>query len=110
MAETKKEVKANDPWSTPKETWVYVTVPEEEPTGNRFPTIWLNKISFEAGHTYHIPTAVASYLNERIRVYNRSVIRLFQPGVDKEALRVVPVGSAPSGDRTLVTDASNVNV
>jgi len=106
---TKKPVEAFDPWKTPKETWRYVTIPEDDPTGLTFPTIRRNKDEYIAGQTYNVPATVADFLNERIRVFNKSVVRLFQPNVDKDALMRVPVGSAPSGDRTTVHDASNIN-
>lgn len=107
MAEIKK-VATNDPWLSDKATWQYVTIPEEDATGKGYPQITLNKISFEAGQTYHVPPQVAQFVNERIKAFNKSVVRLFNPRADMEALRVVPVGSAPGGSTSYV-DASKIN-
>lgn len=106
MAEAKKPV-AFDPWTTPKETWKYITIPDEDPTGKKFPTIMLNKISFSAGETYHLPVAVADHVNDRVKVFNRSVMRLFNPNVDMDALTKVSAGSA-SGASVNYVDASKV--
>lgn len=107
MAETKKAPVAVDPWSTPKETWQYVTLPDEDPTGKTFPTISLNKIGFSAGQTYHVPEPVALYVKDRIKAFNKSVMRLFNSRVDMDALNVVPAGSAPGGS-TAYVDASKI--
>lgn len=113
MAEPKKQTTGPvDPWETSKETWQYVTLPDEDPTGLKFPTITLNKISFSAGQTYHVPPPVAEFVKERIKAFNRSVVRLFQPGVDRKALQEVAVGSAvpmaPSGERPGYVDANQI--
>lgn len=112
MAEIKKAPEAFDPWKTPKESWQYVTVPEEDATGLKYPPIGLNKIEFKAGETYHVPQAIAAYVTERIKAYNKSVVRLFSPAVDRAALREVAVGTTapmtPSGDRPGFVDASTV--
>lgn len=97
-----------DPWQTPKESWQYVTIPEEDATGKKYPDITLNKISFSAGQTYQVPPSVYQFVQDRIKAYNKSVIRLFNPKADLEALRVVPVGSAPGGV-TAYVDASQIN-
>jgi hypothetical protein len=114
MPEIKKpSTEVPDVWKSPKETWLYVTIPEEDPTGLKFPSIGLNKIEFRAGETYHVPPAVASYVTERVKVFNKSVTRLFSPQVDRVALREVAVGTTapmtPSGDRPGFIDASKVN-
>lgn len=113
MAEIKKTAPdAFDPWKTPKESWLYVTVPEEDPTGLKFPSIGLNKIEFRAGETYHVPQAIAAFVTERIKAFNKSVVRLFSPQVDRVALREVAVGTTapmtPSGDRPGFVDASSI--
>lgn len=113
MADTKaKPVVNDDPWMTSKDTWQYVTVPEEDPLGSDFPTITLNKITFHRGQTYQVPPQVAAFVNERIKVYNRGCVRLLQPNVDRVALREVSVGTTagltPSGDRPGYVDASQV--
>jgi len=99
-------------FGTPKETWQYVTIPDEDPTGLKFPSIGLNKIEFQAGHSYQLPAQIAAYVTERVKAFNRSVTRLFSPQVDRLAMNQVAVGttapSAPSGDRPGFIDASKV--
>jgi hypothetical protein len=95
LEKTKGEV-AFDPWKTAKEAWQYVTLPTEDPLGKPFPTIRLNKEAFEAGQTYHIPAEVASYVSDRIRVFNRSCVRLYQNDMAQDGiLRTADGASAP---------------
>lgn len=96
MAETKPKVETKDPWQTPKETWQYVTVPDEDPLGHAHPTVSLNKHVFEPGKTYLLPPQVAEYVTDRVRVYARSCVRQLQPNVDLKSLREVAVGTANS--------------
>lgn len=109
MADIKKPVATTsvDPWETDKATWQFVTIDEQDVTGKDYPTIWLNKLAFKAGQTYQVPGPVAQYLKDRIKAYNQSVVRLFNPRVDMDALRVVPVGSAPAGPTSYV-DATKI--
>jgi hypothetical protein len=113
MPELNKPVTNVDPWKTSKETWQYVSIPDEDPTGMAFPTITLNKITFAPGQTYQVPLPVALYVKDRVKAYTKSVTRLFSPVVDRVALREVSVGSTspatPSGDRPGYVDASQVN-
>jgi len=96
MSEIKKTVEGFDPWKTPKETWQYVTLPIEDPLGKPFPTIRLNKEAFERGQTYNLPVQVASYVNDRIKVFNRSCVRLLQPDMAQEGIiRTADGASAP---------------
>lgn len=101
-----------DVLKTPKETWQYVVIPDEDVTGKKHPSIWLNKIEFAAGQTYQIPVPIADYVKGRLKAFNRSVTRLFSPKADMEALTHVSIGttagSAPSGDRPTFVDASKV--
>jgi hypothetical protein len=100
-------------FKTPKETWQFVSIPDEDVTGKAHPSIWLNKVEFTAGQTYQVPPAVAEYVKGRLKAFNKSVTRLFSPRVDMEALNNVSVGTtagtAPSGDRPSFIDASKVN-
>lgn len=82
-----KPVAPVDAWETPKETWVYVTIPDEDPLGKEFPHVSLNKHIFEAGKSYNVPSQVAEYVNDRIKVFNRSCIRLLQPNRDMVAVK-----------------------
>jgi hypothetical protein len=99
-------------FGTPKETWQYVAIPDEDPTGLKFPSIGLNKIEFRAGETYHLPVAIASFVKERVKAFNRSVTRLFSPQVDRLALNEVAVGTtasaSPGGHRPGFVDASTI--
>ncbi len=101
-----------DPWLSSKETWQFVTIPDEDVTGKSHPSIWLNKMEFQKGQTYQVPPQVAEYVNGRLKAFNRSVTRLFSPMVDRIALNDVAVGttapSAPSGDRPGYVDASTI--
>lgn len=94
MPEPKKVVEAFDPWKTPQETWQFVTVPEEDPLGKAFPTIRLNKEAYSAGQTYKLPVAVAAYVNDRIKVFNKSCVRLLQPEMAQEGIIRTSDGSA----------------
>lgn len=107
-----KILEPKDPWLTPKEAWVHVTIPEEDPTGLKFPSIGLNKIEFRAGQTYNLPPSIAAFVTDRVRAFNRSVTRLFSPQIDRKALNDVSVGTtspvAPSGERPGFVDASSI--
>ena len=109
----KKPSTVQDFFQTPKETWQYVAIPDEDPTGLKFPSIGLNKIEFRAGETYHVPQVIAAYVTERVKAFNKSVTRLFSPQVDRKALNDVAVGTtapmAPSGDRPGFVDASTIS-
>lgn len=113
MATSTKQPEAFDPWKSSKETWSYVTIPDEDPTGLKFPSIGLNKIEFRAGETYQVPPAVAEYVKGRIKAFNKSVTRLFSSQCDRVALNEVAVGTsapmAPSGERPGFVDASTIN-
>lgn len=98
---TKVEVKpsAVSAWDTPRETWEYVTVPEEDALGKTFPRVTLSgphtEHAFEAGQTYHVPVQVADYVKDRIKVFNRGCVRLIQSNLDTKAqMAVAEHGSA----------------
>lgn len=98
---SKVEVKSAqvNAWETPKETWEYVTVPEEDALGKEFPRVTLSgphtEHAFEAGETYHVPAQVADYVKDRIKVFNRGCVRLIQSNLDTGAqLAVQKHGSA----------------
>lgn len=100
MAVTKIEVL--DPWKSNKETWQYVTIPDEDPLGKKFPGIGLNHEKYEAAQTYLVPPQVAEFIKERVKVFNRSCIRLLQPNADMKSIGEVSVGSANAPNSTLV--------
>jgi hypothetical protein len=81
-------------YATAKEAWQYVTVPDEDPLGKTFPTIRLNKEAFAAGQTYQVPPEIAKYVNDRIKVFNRSCVRLLQPEMAQEGIIRTADGSA----------------
>jgi hypothetical protein len=73
-------------YATPKESWEYISIPEEDPLGKRFAAIRLNKEVFEAGQTYQVPAPIASYVKDRIKAFNRSCVRLFQPDMAQDGI------------------------
>ena|SRR5580692_8464326 len=110
--EKKAEVAQPDPWKSAKETWQFVSVPDEDVTGKKYPSIWLNKMEFRSGESYNLPPQIAEYVKDRVKAFNRSVTRLFSPMVDRIALNDVAVGTTspatPSGDRPAYIDAARV--
>lgn len=108
MAELKK-VEVLDPWKSNKETWQYVTIPDEDPLGKKYPNIGLNAHSFKAAETYLVPPQVAEYIKDRVKVFNRSCVRLLQPNADMKSISEVSVGSANAPDSTLVDGRTIIN-
>jgi len=83
-------------YATSRESWQYVTIPEEDPLGKGFPTIHLNKEAFEAGQTYQVPPQIAKYVTDRIKIFNRSCVRLLQPDMAQDGIdRTADGASAP---------------
>jgi hypothetical protein len=83
-------------YATPKESWQYVTIPEEDPLGKHFPTIFLNKEAFHAGETYNLPAQIATFVKDRIKIFNRSCVRLLQPDMAQDGIiRTAEGASAP---------------
>lgn len=103
-----KEKAPVDPWTTSQETWEFVTIPEEDPLGTKFHSISLNKQYFDAGKTYKVPPPVAVFLRDRIRVYNKSCVRLLQPNVDMKSISEVAVGTANAPGLVNYVDASKI--
>lgn len=91
-----------DPWKTDKEGWEYIAIPEENALGERHASIGLNRNSFEAGQTYLVPPPVATFIKERLKVYNRACIRQLQPNRDIAAENAVAVGTSNSKTATAV--------
>jgi hypothetical protein len=81
-------------YETPKETWQHVTIPEDDPLGKPFPTIHLNKEAFKPGETYNLPVQIASFVKERIKVFNRSCVRLLQPDMAQDGIVRTADGAA----------------
>lgn len=110
MADVTKHVVTQplDAWKTDKETWQYVTLPDEDPLGKSFPNIGLNSHTFKGGETYLVPGQVADYIKDRIKVFNRSCIRLLQPNADMKSIGEVSAGSANAPNTTLV-DGRNIS-
>lgn len=93
LVKTVKDKEPADVWASPQETWEFVTVPDEDPLGKGFPDISLNKHVFSAGQSYTVPAQVAAYVKDRIKVFNRSCVRLLQPNRDIAAENAVYFGS-----------------
>jgi len=106
MAQGFKDLGPVDAWKTPKETWKTVMVPEEDPLGKVYPDIGLNSHTFKAGKTYTVPAEVAAYILDRVKVFNRSCVRLLQPNADMKSIREVSVGSANAPEASLVDGAT----
>lgn len=86
--ETLKDLMATD-----KSTWVMANVPAEDIIGSKHPSITLNGYTFESGKTYLVPKKVADYINDRVRIFAKSCVRLFRPNLDTDAQMRVAVGS-----------------
>jgi hypothetical protein len=96
MPAEKKLTTIAELYGTPKETWQFVTIPEEDPLGKPFPTIHLNKEAFVKGETYNLPAQIASFVKDRIKVFNRSCVRLLQPDMAQDGIvRTADGASAP---------------
>lgn len=93
LVKTAKDKEPADAWLSPQETWETVVVPDEDPLGKGFPDISLNKHVFSAGQAYKVPAQVAAYVKDRIKVFNRSCVRLLQPNRDIAAENAVYFGS-----------------
>jgi hypothetical protein len=106
MAQGFKDLGPVDAWKTPKESWKTVTIPDEDPLGKAYVSIGLNSHTFEAGKTYTVPAQVADYILDRVKVYNRSCVRLLQPNADMKSIREVSVGSANAPESSIVDGAN----
>jgi hypothetical protein len=93
LAKTAKDVAAVDAWETDQTNWEFVTIPDEDPLGKEFPIVSINKHVFEAGETYKVPPPIAAYVRDRVKVFNRSCVRLLQPNRDLAAENAVYFGS-----------------
>lgn len=103
--------KVVDPYDTPKETWQFVTVPDEDPLGKKFPNISLNKDVFEAGQTYKLPLQVVAYIQDRVKTFNRSCVRLLQPNADLKSINEVNAGTtnnSVAGRAAVAIDGSQI--
>lgn len=78
---------------TDKSTWVMSSIPAEDIVGSAHPSVTLNGYTFEAGKTYLVPKRVADYINDRVKVFAKSCIRLFRPNLDTDAQMRVSMGS-----------------
>ena len=94
MANEKKLTTIPELFGTPKETWQYVTIPEEDPLGKPFPTIYLNKEAFERGQSYNLPPQIATYVKDRIKIFNKSCVRLLQPDMAQDGIIRTADGAA----------------
>jgi len=110
LVKTARDKEPVDAWTTDETTWQYVTLPDEDPLGKEFPIVSLNKHVFEAGQTYKVPPQVADYVRERVKVFNRSCVRLLQPNRDLTAERAVAFGSASAAQiGAMPVDASGIS-
>jgi hypothetical protein len=84
-------------WDSPKDRWEYITIPEENPLGEKHASIANNNHVFEAGKTYLVPPEIAEDVKDRLRVYQRACVRVLQPTRDYKAERQVAIGSTNPG-------------
>src|SRR5690348_9688975 len=68
--------------------WEYVTIPAKNPvfSKEKFPTIRINNMGFQAGRTYLLPKQIATTVKNRIAVFHAAQIRTLQPDEDVSAL------------------------
>ena len=64
------------------EGYRYVTVPAEDIYENKFEGVWLNNRHFAPG-THLVAPDIATTLEDRLKVWQASMIRLMRPGNDK---------------------------
>jgi hypothetical protein len=91
---SKRPTTIAEQYATPKDTWQYVTLPDEDPLGKPFPTIRLNKEAFERGQSYNLPAPIAVIIKDRIKEFNRSCVRLLQPDMAQPGIVRTADGAA----------------
>lgn len=92
-------------WDSDKKDWVNLSIPAENSLGEKHAPISVNGHEFEAGRSYLIPPQVAETVNDILRNYNRSCIRVLQPRRDVTAEMQVDrfTHSGGSGSRELLS-------
>lgn len=70
------------------EGYRYVTIPNEDIYEAKFDGIWLNQKQFKPG-THLVPAAIADTLEERLKVWNTSMIRLMRPGSNRDTVKTM---------------------
>lgn len=97
MPVTKPKFEAGKPtnWSSTASTdeklaagWEYVTLPAKNPvfSKEKYPTIRINDMGFQAGRTYLLPPQVAVTVKDRMARFHASQIRTLQPDQDVSAI------------------------
>lgn len=68
--------------------WEYISVPAKNPVSSkeRYPTLRLNDMGFQAGRTYLVPPQIATTLKDRMARFYASQLRMLQPDQDAAAL------------------------
>lgn len=82
-----------------KATHRYVTVPDTDLFDQSHPPIRINSMSFGPG-THWIENELANTVEERLKAYQRSNVRILQPKRDTESERLVEVNRGTSGSAT----------
>lgn len=77
--------------SAPRATHRYVTIPDTDLFDYPHPAIRINQHIFGPG-THHIESELADTVEERLKAYTRSNVRLLQPKRDMDSERVVEQG------------------
>lgn len=64
----------------------YVTIPKVDAHGYRFPTVRINKMTFEAGKSYQVPQEVSKEIHRLVAARQGHDARLMNPALDVQAL------------------------
>lgn len=86
------------------EGYRYVTVPAEDIYENKFEGIWLNNRHFAPG-THLVSPEIADTLEDRLKVWQASMIRLMRPGNDKATVKTMAKQGLPLVDGSLLNEA-----
>lgn len=81
-------VKVDVPTVPVGQTHRYVTIPDADLFDMPHPAIRINNMSFGPG-THYLESALADTVEERLKAYTRSNVRILQPKRDTEAERIV---------------------
>jgi hypothetical protein len=79
------------------EGWRYVTIPAVDVYEHAFDGIWRNNQEFKPG-THLLSAEDADYVEERLKVWQASMLRLMRPGIDRVSVQQAnQKGQARSG-------------
>lgn len=70
------------------EGYRYVSIPGEDIYEQKFEGIWINQQHFQPG-THLVSPQIADTLEERLKVWQASMIRLMRPGNDRATVKTM---------------------